>query len=309
MLSLLIFFLLIGSFLLGMFWLKSGLYNLAGERMTKLISKWTDAPWKGFLIGIAVTGVLQSSSAVMVLTIGFVSAGILSFRQSIGIILGTNIGTTLTLEIISLDIGFLSLPLLGCSLLLLILPYPSTRALALTFLGLSLIFVSMNGFEELARPLSSQAFIHSLMERSNASALFSVLLGTILTGLVQSSTVITGIAMSFVDADIITIFAGISIMLGANIGTCVTSYIAGIGSGKATKLTVYAHIWLNVAGVMIFFPFIEELGEMVKWASANPELQLAHASLAFNVICSVLVLPFSGHFASLIEKFHANELR
>jgi phosphate:Na+ symporter len=309
MLTIFIFILLIGSFLLGMFWLKSGLYNLAGERMTKLISKWTDAPWKGFLIGIAVTGVLQSSSAVMVLTIGFVSAGILSFRQSIGIILGTNIGTTLTLEIISLDIGFMSLPLLGCSLLLLILPYPNTRALALTFLGLSLIFVSMRGFEELARPLSNQSFIHSLMEHSNASALFSILLGTILTGLVQSSTVITGIAMSFVNTDIITIFAGISIMLGANIGTCVTSYIAGIGSGKATKLTVYAHIWLNVAGVMIFFPFIRELGELVKWASANPELQLAHASLVFNVICSVLVLPFSGHFARLIERFHGIELR
>lgn len=309
MLNLLIFFLLIGSFLLGMFWLKSGLYNLAGESMTKWISKWTDAPWKGFLIGIAVTGVLQSSSAVMVLTIGFVSAGILSFRQSIGIILGTNIGTTLTLEIISLDIGFLSLPMLGCSLLLLILPYPNTRALALTLLGLSLIFVSMRGFEELARPLSNQAFIHSLMEHSNASALFSILLGTILTGLVQSSTVITGIAMSFVNTDIITIFAGISIMLGANIGTCVTSYIAGIGSGKATKLTVYAHIWLNVAGVMVFFPFISELGEVVKWASSNPELQLAHASLVFNVICSVLVLPFSGQFARLIERFHGIELR
>ncbi|WP_113927503.1 Na/Pi symporter [Bacillus sp. P14.5] len=309
MLNLLIFFLLIGSFLLGMFWLKSGLYNLAGERMTKLISRWTDAPWKGFLIGIAVTGVLQSSSAVMVLTIGFVSAGILNFRQSIGIILGTNIGTTLTLEIISLDIGFMSLPLLGCSLLLLIFPHPHTRALAITLLGLSLIFVSMRGFEELAGPLSSQAFIHSLMEHSNASTIFSILLGMVLTGIVQSSTVITGIAMSFTDTGIITIFAGISIMLGANIGTCVTSYIAGIGSGKATKLTVYAHIWLNIAGVLIFFPFVDELGGMVRLASPDPEMQLAHASLAFNVICSILVLPFSGHFAKLIEKMHRINLR
>ena len=195
MLHLLLFLLLIFIFLMGMFWLKSGLYNMAEERMRGLIFKWTDTPWKGLIIGIVVTAILQSSSAVMVLTIGFVSAGILTFRQSIGIILGTNIGTTVTLEIISLDIGLLSLPLLAISLLLLILPTRSTNPSALSILGLSLIFMSMRGFEELASPLADQSFIHTLMEKSNASALFSVLLGMILTGLVQSSTVITGIAM------------------------------------------------------------------------------------------------------------------
>ncbi|RIW37590.1 Na/Pi cotransporter family protein [Bacillus salacetis] len=304
MLQLLLFILLIFCFLLGMFWLKSGLYNMAGERMRDLISRWTDAPWKGFVIGIAVTAILQSSSAVMVLTIGFVSAGILTFRQSIGIILGTNIGTTLTLEIISMDIGFLSLPLVICSVFLLILPYRNTRPLALSLLGLSLIFVCMRGFEELAAPLAGQDFTHALMESSNSSAFFSVLLGVILTGLIQSSTVITGIAMSFADAGIINIFAGIAIMLGANIGTCVTSYIAGIGSGRTTKMTVYAHIWLNVFGVLAFFPFIEELGRLVAAAAQSPELQLAHASLVFNVICSIIVLPFSGLFAKMIEHLH-----
>ncbi|WP_421379950.1 Na/Pi symporter [Bacillus salacetis] len=307
MLHLFFFLLLIFSFLLGMFWLKSGLYNMAGARMRGLIFKWTDAPWKGFIIGIIVTAILQSSSAVMVLTIGFVSAGILTFRQSIGIILGTNIGTTLTLEIISLDIGFLSLPLVAGAILLLILPNRNINPLGLAMLGLALIFVSMRGFEELAGPLADQDFIHTLMENSNASPIFSVILGTVLTGLVQSSTVITGIAMSFVDADIITIFAGIAIMLGANIGTCVTSYIAGIGSGRTTKMTVYAHIWLNVIGVLLFFPFIDDLGELVRAASQNPELQLAHASLAFNVICSVFVLPFSGLFAKMIERLHGKE--
>ncbi|EDL63031.1 Na/Pi symporter [Bacillus sp. SG-1] len=307
MLHLLLFLLLIFIFLIGMFWLKSGLYNMAEERMRGLIFKWTDTPWKGLIIGIVVTAILQSSSAVMVLTIGFVSAGILTFRQSIGIILGTNIGTTVTLEIISLDIGLLSLPLLAISLLLLILPTRSTNPLALSIFGLSLIFMSMRGFEELASPLADQSFIHTLMEKSNASALFSVLLGMTLTGLVQSSTVITGIAMSFVDEGIITIFSGIAIMLGANIGTCVTSYIAGIGSGKATKMTVFAHIWLNVFGVLVFIPFIPDLGQLVKWAAANPETQLAHASLTFNVICSVIVLPFSGLFARMIEKLHGRE--
>jgi phosphate:Na+ symporter len=304
MLHLLFLILLIICFLIGMFWLKSGLYNMAGARMKGMISKWTDATWKGFIIGIFVTAILQSSSAVMVLTIGFVSAGILTFRQSIGIILGTNIGTTLTLEIISLDLGFLSLPLVFCSLFLLILPNGNTRPLGISLMGLSLIFVSMRGFEALANPLADQNFIHSLMENANASALFSILLGVVLTGLVQSSTVITGIAMSFADAGIITIFAGIAIMLGANIGTCVTSYLAGIGSGRTTKMTVYAHIWLNVIGVLAFFPFIDEIGRFVTAAAQSPELQLAHASLAFNVICSVIVLPFSGLFARMIERLH-----
>jgi phosphate:Na+ symporter len=304
MLYFLLFLLLIFSFLLGMFWLKSGLYNLAGERMKTLIFKWTDAPWKGFIIGIIVTGILQSSSAVMVLTIGFVSAGILSFRQSIGIILGTNIGTTLTLEIISLDISFLSLPLLAVSLLLLLIPMPTAKPCALALLGLSLIFSSMAGFEELAKPLADQDFVGMLMEKSNANSMVSIVLGTILTGLIQSSTVVTGIAMSFVNADIISIIAGIAIMLGANIGTCVTSYIAGIGSGRTTKLTVFAHIWLNVLGVLVFIPFIDELAQLVQWAADAPELQLAHASLIFNVICSVLVLPFSGAFGGMIERIH-----
>ncbi|WP_409251415.1 Na/Pi symporter [Bacillus sp. SCS-153A] len=307
MLHLLFFLLLIGNFLIGMFWLKSGLYNMAEKRMSGLIFKWTDAPWKGFLIGIFVTAILQSSSAVMVLTIGFVSAGILTFRQSIGIILGTNIGTTMTLEIISLDIGYLSLPLLGVAFLLLLLPIKNTQPMALSFLGLSLIFMSMQGFEELARPLADQSFIHTLLENSNSSSLFSIFLGMVLTGLAQSSTVITGIAMSFVEKDIITIFSGIAIMLGANIGTCVTSYIAGIGSGKTTKMTVYAHIWLNVIGVLVFFPLITELGQLVEHVTQDPELQLAHASLAFNVICSTVVLPFSNSFARMIEKLHGRE--
>jgi phosphate:Na+ symporter len=304
MLYFLLFLLLIFSFLIGMFWLKSGLYNLAGERMKVLIFKWTDTPWKGFIIGIVVTGILQSSSAVMVLTIGFVSAGILSFRQSIGIILGTNIGTTLTLEIISLDIGVITLPLLAVSLILLLIPLPSTKPFALSLLGLSLIFSSMTGFEALAKPLADQNFVGMLMEKSNANSLISVVLGATLTGLIQSSTVVTGIAMSFVNTDIISIIAGIAIMLGANIGTCVTSYIAGIGSGRATKLTVYAHVWLNVIGVFVFIPFIDELALLVQWAADNPDLQLAHASLIFNVVCSILVLPFSESFGGMIERIH-----
>lgn len=298
------FFLFIFIFIFGMTLLRTGLFNSSADTLKNWLVKLTGTPFRGLLVGTAVTGLLQSSSAVMVITIGLISARIITFRQSIGIILGTNIGTTFTTEFITFNIDSLLLPMAVMGAVFFLFDKPHFRSSGCILLGLSLIFSAMNGFEYLAGPVAELPFMNESLLELNQSHLLSVFAGLLITAIIQSSTATTGIVMGFLSGQIIDIDAGIAIMLGANIGTCVTAYIASIGSGLESRLCAYAHIWLNILGVLIFFPFISALAELAPLLAVKPEVQLAHISVIFNCISSLLVLPFSHQFGEFIEKFH-----
>lgn len=298
------FLLFILLFICGMTVLRTGLFNLSAHSLKNWLIKFTDSPWKGLLIGIIITGILQSSSAVMVITIGLVSARILTFPQSIGIILGTNIGTTFTAEFITIDIESFIIPMAIFGALLILPGRSKIRSIGLIFLGIASIFAAMKGFEYLAAPLSSIPYIKNLILQLDESHLLSVLTGTLFTGIIQSSTATTGIIMGFLEANIIEIDTGVAMMLGANIGTCITALIAAIGSGEESKLSAYAHVWLNIIGVMIFFPLISGLANLGIKLAVDPGVQLAHISGIFNVLSSLAVLPFANGFGKLIIKLH-----
>lgn len=298
------FLLFILLFICGMTVLRTGLFNLSAQSLKKWLIKFTDSPWKGLLIGIVLTGLLQSSSAVMVITIGLISARILTFSQSIGIILGTNIGTTFTAEIITIDIDSFIIPMAIFGALLILPSRAKIRSLGLIFLGIASIFAAMKGFEYLASPISGIPYIKNLILHLDESHLISVLIGALFTGIIQSSTATTGIIMGSLEANIIEIDTGVAIMLGANVGTCITALIASIGSGEESKLSAYAHVWLNILGVVIFFPLIGGLASLGTKLAVNPEVQLAHISVIFNVISSLAVLPFANGFGKLIVKLH-----
>lgn len=307
MLYLLFFVLFILLFIVGMTFLRTGLFNASAESLKYWLVKLTDTPIKGLLVGTVVTGILQSSSAVMVITIGLISARMMTFRGSIGIILGTNIGTTFTTEFITFNIGSLIVPMAIIGALLSLNRNSRIRSIGIIFLGLSCIFTGMQGFEFLALPLSELSFMKESIYQLNDSSLLSVIAGIILTAIIQSSTATTGIVMGFLSSDVFHIATGIAIMLGANIGTCVTGYIASIGSGEESKLCAYAHIWLNLLGVVVFFPFIEMLSNLAVFLADKPEVQLAHISVLFNCISSVLVLPFAYKFGDFIVKMHGKK--
>ena len=307
MLYILLFILFAGSFILGMGWLRIGLFNLSGSAIENYLQKLTGTPIKGMLAGIAMTTVLQSSSAVTVITVGLVSARLLAFPQTIGIILGTNIGTTVTLQFFTFDLSKVIIPLLVTGLVFLFFRSVKIKSSGFILMGIGLIFAAMNGFEWLSLPLASIDFVQELLLLMKDYAALAFLIGVLLTGLIQSSTVMTGIAMSFLAAGAIPLETGIAIMLGANIGTCATALLASIGSGKEARLTAYAHMWLNVGGALLALPLISLLADAGTALSPNPESQLAHISVIFNIACSILVLPFAYQFGHLIMRIHGHK--
>ncbi|WP_338469439.1 Na/Pi symporter [Niallia sp. XMNu-256] len=305
---LLIFILLVGLFILGMSMLRYGLFHLSGETLKSWLTRTTDVPWKGFLVGILITCLLQSSSAVMIITIGLISARILTFPQSIGIILGTNIGTTITTELITFNIQSLLIPLIILSIVLLFLKKKKFQSIGLVLLGISFVFIAMDGFEFLALPLREFGVIDRFISSMNDSLLLSVIAGIVITAIIQSSTATTAIIMGFLSAGSMELATGIAILLGSNIGTCVDAFLASIGGGREARLTAYAHIWLNLIGVLAFYPFIGALAELGPSLANKTEVQLAHISVLFNVICSLSVLPFAEGFGKLIIRIHGRKI-
>lgn len=294
----------IGIFLLGMTLLREGLFQLSGESLKNWLAKLTDTPLKGLILGTIITGILQSSSAVMVITISLIAARLLKFPQTIGIILGTNIGTTFSVEFITFKIDPLIVPLAIIGVILMLSGRTRLRYLGYISFGISAVFTSMKAFEFIAIPLSKLNMVNELFQMMGESHLLAVVVGSLITAIVQSSTAVTGMAMGFLSGGVANLETGIAIMLGANIGTCVTAFLASIGSGRESRLTAYAHIWLNIVGVIAFFPMIGALAVFSSSLAPEIDVQLAHASVAFNVISSLVVLPFANQYAKLILKVY-----
>ncbi|PDM41380.1 MULTISPECIES: Na/Pi symporter [unclassified Geobacillus] len=294
-----------GIFLLGMFMMKAGLYALSGHRLKQWLLRFTNTPLQGFLTGTIITALLQSSTAVMVITVGLVSTGYFTFRQSIGIILGSNIGSTITTEIMTLDLGDNVIPMLFIGAILVFFGhYRPAYSIGMIFVGLASLFFAMNGFSQLAKPLSTYPIVDEWLQKTNHSPFIGIMIGMILTAIIHSSAATIGISMGFLNEHILTLPAGIAILLGANIGTCVTGLLASIGSTYEAKLTAYTHLWFNVIGVVIFYFLIDPLAFAAVKLSSAPDVQLAHVSVLFNVICSVAALPFVRWIESAILFFH-----
>ncbi|WP_462412264.1 Na/Pi symporter [Neobacillus sp. Marseille-QA0830] len=304
MLYALLFVLCILLFIFGMTIIRFGLFNLSAKNLKTWLIKLTDTPLKGMLTGTFITALLQSSSAVMVITIGLISARIMTFPQSIGIILGTNIGTTFKTELITFNIDIVLVPFAVIGALFIIMPNRTIRSTGMLLLGIASVFTAMKGFELLAEPLTSMAVIHRFILSINDNILMSLVTGAIITAIIQSSTAMTGIAMGFLMAGLLQLEAGIAIVLGANIGTCITAVIASIGGGRESKLAAFAHVWLNVLGVLLFIPLIPFLTENAPLLADSVNVQLAHISVIFNVVSSLAVLPFATKFGEMILFLH-----
>jgi phosphate:Na+ symporter len=294
-----------GIFLLGMFMMKAGFYALSGHRLKRWLLRFTNTPWQGFLTGTVTTGLMQSSSAVMVITVGLVSTGYLTFRQSIGIILGSNIGSTITTEIMTLHVGDNAIPLLFIGVILVFFGrYRPAYSIGMILVGLASLFFAMDGFSQLAKPLAAYPIIDEWLKKTAHSPFIGIMIGIIFTAMIHSSAAMIGIAMGFLNEHLLTLPAGIAILLGANIGTCVTGLLASIGSTYEAKLTAYTHLWFNVVGVVVFSFFIGPLASIASRLSTSPDVQLAHVSVLFNVICSLAALPFTRWIEAAILFFH-----
>jgi phosphate:Na+ symporter len=284
-------------FLFGLQLMRIGLTKIAGERLRKILLRFTKTPSRSFMTGIVSTAFLQSSTAVTVLTIGFVNAGVLSFAQSLGIILGTNIGTTITTQILALKIEDFAIPLMIVGTFLYILPLKRISSLGLAIGGLGCIFLGMEAMQWIAGPLREKGYIAWLLDWGRSPILTGILTGTILTALIHSSSAVIALTMGFYASGIIMLPFAIAIVFGSNVGTCITGILATIHTNLAAKHVALSHVVLNVAGVAIFSPLIPWISQVAPLLSVHPAIQIAHIQTIFNVVCSLLVLPFAEPFA------------
>jgi len=304
----------IALFLFGMDLMTEALKSAAGDYMKGFLRKMTRNRLMGVSMGIFVTSIIQSSSATTVILVGFISAGLMSMSQSVSVILGANIGTTITAQILAFDVGQVALPLIAAGFLI---SYVATRddwrQAGRTILGLGLLFFGMGIMSEAMSPLRSyEPFVQFMINMHNP--LLGVLLGALFTAIVQSSSATTGILIAMASQGLITLEPAIAILLGANIGTCFTAWIASIGKPREALRAVLVHILFNVAGVALWIWFIPQLAELAQLFSPGHESleaathtntdiprQLANAHTLFNIANTLLVIGFTAQFARLLE--------
>ena len=301
-------------FLFGMEQMSSALKAVAGERMKFILAKLTANRFMGAITGAFVTAVIQSSSVTTVLVVGFISAGLMSMAQSIGIIMGANIGTTITAQIIAFKVTKAALAMVAVGFAMLFASKRErTRQYGTMLMGLGLVFFGMSVMSQAMAPLRSyQPFLDFMTQMENP--LVGILISAVFTGLVQSSSATTGIVIVMASQGFITLPAGIALAFGANVGTCVTAILASIGKPREAVRAALVHVIFNIAGVLVWVGLIDQLAGMVTVLSpAYPDLagvdrlaaesprQIANAHTIFNISNTLLFIWFTGPFARFVE--------
>lgn len=306
----------LGLFLLGMNMMSDGMQNAAGDKMRAVLSHITNNRFIAIGVGTFVTMVIQSSSATSVMLVSFVHSKLMKFRQTIGIILGAGIGTTITAQLIAFKLTDYSLLLVGVGFLMNSFTKSAyIRSIGKTILGFGILFFGMHIMSESMYPLRSFApFIDSIVKLENP--LLGILIGAIFTALIQSSSAFIGIMIVLATQGLISLEASIPLLFGANIGTAITAILASIKTNRESKQVALAHTLIKVIGVLLFLFWIPQFAEMVKVISPKSTLpaddlnsladsvprQIANAHTVFNIVLTCLILPFTDMFGRFIEK-------
>ncbi|MEO3947357.1 Na/Pi symporter [Gorillibacterium sp. CAU 1737] len=286
--------------LFGMKTMEFAMERAAGPRLPVILKRVTGTPLRGMAASSLLTAIMQSSTAVTVVTIGLVNAGLMKFSQTLGVILGTNIGTCLTTELIGLNLGQLALPLLLFSAAVWLTAMASAErspfAAKLGFSGLAAagfacILLGVSLMQGLTPELEARGMFAWLVERSQDSRLWGVLAGAAVTAIIHSSAATIAMTMTLVGSGTFPPELGIAVILGANVGTCATALIASIGGGRYGAYVAWTHTLLNVAGTALFYPFLPAMAELVSHMSTSASVQMARAQTVFNVLSSLLALP------------------
>ena len=306
-------------FLYGMQMMSSGLEAAAGSRMKQILERLTANRFLGVLVGAAITAVIQSSSATTVMVVGFVNAGMMTLNQAVWIIMGANIGTTVTGLLIALDVGELA-PLIAFVgvVLAVFVKKPQLQHVGQIFAGLGVLFIGMEMMSGAMAPLrESEAFVSIMSNFSNP--LLGILAGTIFTAIIQSSSASVGILQALANSGVIAYSNSVFVLFGQNIGTCITAVLAAIGTTRNAKRTTIIHLMFNIIGTIIFtilfllFPIASVIdGSLVlpgPFGSllsgilpTTPAGQIAITHTSFNILTTLLLLPLGNYLARAAVK-------
>jgi len=306
----------LGLFLLGMTMMSDGMQNAAGDKMRSILTQITNNRIVAVGVGTFVTMVIQSSSATTVMLVSFVHSKLMKFRQTIGIILGAGIGTTITAQLIAFKLTDYSLLLIGVGFLLnSFTRSKNLRNIGKTILGFGILFFGMHIMSESMYPLRSYSpFIDFIVKLENP--FLGIIVGALFTALIQSSSAFIGIMIVLATQGLLTIEASIPLLFGANIGTAITAILAGIKTDREAKQVALAHTVIKVIGVLLFIFWIPFFVDLVKFLSPKSDFvsndlnalaetvprQIANAHTVFNIVITLLILPFTKAFGKLIEK-------
>ena len=305
----------LAMFLFGLDLMAKALQSAAGTSMKFVLGKLTKNRVLGAITGAFVTAVLNSSSVTTVLVVGFISAGLMTLAQSISVIMGANIGSTFTAQIVAFNVTQYALAMVAIGFAMMFTAKREKVELyGSMLLGLGLLFYGMGVMGSAMAPLVEYQPFLEFMQRMEVPIL-GILAGMVFTAMVQSSAATTGIAIVMASEGLVSLEAGIALALGANIGTCVTDLLAAMGKTREAQRAAAAHILFNVLGVLLWVGFIDQLAELVRWMSpVHTELQgsakmaeevprqIANAHTVFNVVNTLVFLPFTTQLARLVER-------
>ena len=301
-------------FLFGMDIMTRALKQAAGDYMKDILGKLTKNRFVGVGMGALVTSIIQSSSVTTVILVGFISAGLMTMTQSVAVIMGANIGTTITAQILAFKVTKLALPIVAVGFLVSFTAKRETwRQYGLMLLGLGLVFYGMSVMSGAMKPLRTyQPFIDFMVSMDHP--LLAALVGAAFTAVIQSSSATTGIVIVMAGQGLIGLEAAIALALGANVGTCVTAGLAAIGKPREAVRAAVVHTLFNVMGVLLWITFIPQLADFARWMSpAQQHLQgiarvavesprqIANAHTLFNIVNTFLFIGFTTQIARLVE--------
>ncbi len=298
-------------FLYGMDKMSNGMKNTAGNKMRSILASLTKNRVIALIVGAFVTTIIQSSSATTVMLVSFVQAGLLTFAQSLGVILGADIGTTITAQMIAFKLTDYALLMVAIGFLVRMFgKTEKAKAIGDIILGFGILFFGMKLMSDVMKPLRTYpAFIDLMKDLENP--LMGIFIGAAFTAIVQSSSATTGVLIVLAQQGLITLEAGIPVILGANIGTCVTAALAGIGTSREAKRVAIAHVMFKVVGVCMFIFWIPQFADMIRTLAgkfgSGTARQLANAHTIFNVSLGLFFLPFINIFSKIIYTIYPDK--
>lgn len=292
-------------FLYGMQLMGDGLQKAAGAKLQKVLELMTGVLVFGVLLGAVVTAVIQSSSATTVMTVGLVNAGLLNLKQAFGIVMGANIGTTMTAQLIAFKLTHYVPLILFVGFMMNILSKRSRgKFIGQVLLGFGVLMIGMEFMGKAVMPLREYPGFVEFIQNFAEYPVLGIGVGIVMTVLIQSSSATIGILIAMASQGLITLEGAIPVLLGDNIGTCITAVLAAMRANATAKRVALAHVMFNFIGSIIFITFMSMFVKLVLTVSPTGDIarQIANAHTAFNVLNTIIFLPFAGAFIKLIER-------
>ncbi|MEW6181879.1 MAG: Na/Pi symporter [Bacillota bacterium] len=283
----------------GLRLLQSGLLVISGKGLKSAFRSTSGSPVRASLSGLIASALTQSSTAVSVMTIALTHSRILNLEQAVAVILGANVGTTLTVQFLAVNPGLLALPLFAAGIALSCSPL---KTLGKITAGIGAVFLGLDFLNRAVMPLQHEPWFTAGLAYAGGNHLLAVGGATLLTAFLHSSSAATGIVIALYDRNAISLDAAFALVLGNNIGTCFTALIASLTSCAAGRRVALAHLLINVIGAAVCLPFVHPFSTLVAATAADPGRQVANAHTIYNIASSVMFFPFCGPFARLLNR-------